>query len=61
VEFEGTLEKAALKECLWMENCEESQEGENDGASQHHVKEMGHKTTIAELCPSKLSLKTIQP
>jgi hypothetical protein len=58
VEFEGTLENAALKECLWMEN---SQEGEKNEASQQHAKKAEHETTIAQLCPSKLQLKTIRP
>jgi hypothetical protein len=36
VEFEGTPKKALLKECLWkMGKSPESQEGENDEASQH--------------------------
>ncbi|PMB74227.1 hypothetical protein C0199_00650 [Candidatus Bathyarchaeota archaeon] len=61
MEFEGTLEKAALKECLWMENSEESQEGENDETSQQHAKRKKSKTAIVQLCPSKLPLKAIQP
>jgi len=61
VEFEGTLENAALKECLWMENSQESQEGGNDGASQQHAKKAERETEITQLCPSKLQRKTIQP
>ncbi|MEM3565515.1 MAG: hypothetical protein QXK18_01390 [Candidatus Bathyarchaeia archaeon] len=61
MEFEGTLEKAALKECLWMEDKGESQEGENDEASQQHAKRTGRKFTVAQPCPSKLLFKTIRP
>jgi stalled ribosome alternative rescue factor ArfA len=61
VEFEGTLENAALKECLWMENNQESQEGGNDGASQQHAKKAERENAITQLCPSKLQRKTIQP
>jgi hypothetical protein len=60
VEFEGTLKKAALKECLWMENSEESLEGENDEASQQYVKRTEYETAIAQPCSSKLPLKTIK-
>ncbi|MBS7621062.1 hypothetical protein KEJ32_02975 [Candidatus Bathyarchaeota archaeon] len=60
MEFEGTLEKAALKECLWMENNGESREGENDDASQQHTKRTEREFTAAQLCPSKLLPKTIR-
>jgi len=61
VEFEGTLENAALKECLWMENNQESQEGGNDEAGQQHAKKAERENAITQPCPSKLQLKTIQP
>jgi len=61
VEFEGTLENAALKECLWMENNQESQEGGNNEASQQHAKKAERETEITQPCPSKLQRKTIQP
>ncbi|MEM3769616.1 MAG: hypothetical protein QXG76_00325 [Candidatus Bathyarchaeia archaeon] len=60
MEFEGTLKKAALKECLWMENDGESQEGENDEASQKHAKRTKRESLFAQSCPSRLPLKTIQ-
>jgi len=55
VEFEGTLEKAELKECLWMEN---SQEGENNEANQQQAKKAKNEKAIAQPCSSKLPLKT---
>ncbi|MEM2947059.1 MAG: hypothetical protein QXN96_02335 [Candidatus Bathyarchaeia archaeon] len=61
MEFEGTLEKAALKECLWMQNVGGSQEGENDEASQQHAKRTNQKSSIAQPCPSKILPKTIYP
>jgi hypothetical protein len=61
VEFEGTLENAALKECLWMENSQKSQEGGNDGTSQQHTKKAEHENAIVQLCPSKIPLEIIQP
>jgi hypothetical protein len=61
VEFEGTLENTALKECLWMENNQESQEGGNDEASQQHAKKAERENAIIQLCPSKLQLKPIRP
>jgi len=51
VEFEGTLEKAALKECLWMEKNGESQEGENDEASQRHAKRKKQEPSNTQPCP----------
>jgi hypothetical protein len=43
VELEGSLRKAMLKGCLWMNNSEEASEGEQDEASQQHAKHNCHR------------------